>query len=48
MKKGEEDIPVGVLCRIARRFNLELSALLTGEEPRLRSYALTRKGGGFS
>lgn len=47
-EKGEEDIPVGVLYRIARRFNLELSALLTGEEPRLRSYALTRKGRGVS
>ena len=39
---------MGVLYRIARRFNLELSALLTGEEPRLRSYALTRKGRGVS
>lgn len=47
-ERGEEDIPVGVLYRIARKFNLELSALLTGEEPRLRSYAITRKGRGVS
>lgn len=47
-ENGVEDIPVGVLYRIARRFNLELSSLITGEEPRLRSYAITRKGRGIS
>ncbi|HBR34423.1 MAG TPA: transcriptional regulator [Firmicutes bacterium] len=45
---GTDDIPVGVLYKIAQRFNLELSALITGEEPRLRSYSLTRKGRGVS
>ena len=47
-ENGVEDIPVGVLYRIARRFKLELGALLTGEEPRLRRYAITRKGRGIS
>lgn len=43
---GTEDIPVGLLYKIARKFDLELGSLITGEEPRLRSYALTRKGRG--
>ena len=41
---GAVDIPVGVLYQIAHRFNVELTALLTGEEPRLHTYALTRSG----
>ncbi|TCL65265.1 XRE family transcriptional regulator [Hydrogenispora ethanolica] len=45
---GERDIPVSVLMRIAHRFNIELASLITGEEPRLRLYALTRKGKGVS
>lgn len=47
-ESGTVDIPVGVLYRIAQRFNMELSALLTGEEPRLRTYSLTRSGRGVS
>ena len=42
------DIPVGILLQVAQRFDVELSALLTGEEPRLHTYALTRKGLGIS
>jgi len=45
---GETDIPVGVLCKVAQRFGVELSELLTGEQPRLHTYALTRKGRGVS
>lgn len=45
---GEADIPVGVLYQIAQRFGVELTTLLTGEEPRLRTYALTRSGQGVS
>ncbi len=47
-ESGQEDIPVGILHKIARVFNMELSSLITGEEPRLRTYALTRKGKGVS
>ena len=47
-ENGVSDIPVGVLYRIAQRFNIELSALLTGEEPRLHTYSLTRNGRGVS
>lgn len=45
---GTVDIPVGVLMKIAHRFHMELSALLTGEEPRLHTYALTRKDKGVT
>mgnify|MGYP001449222966 CR=1 FL=1 len=47
-ERGVSDIPVGVLYRIAQRFNIELSVLLTGEEPRLHTYSLTRNGRGVS
>jgi mannose-6-phosphate isomerase-like protein (cupin superfamily) len=43
-ESGTEDIPVGVLYQIASHFNIELSSLITGEEPKLHSYCLTRAG----
>ena len=45
---GATDIPVGVLFKIAGKFRVEFTTLITGEEPRLRTYALTRKGKGVS
>lgn len=45
---GRVDIPVGILFKIAHRFNVTLTTLLTGEEPRLQTYALTRKDKGVS
>lgn len=45
---GETDISVSVLYQIANRFNVELSAILTGDNPRLHTYALARKGKGIS
>ncbi len=47
-ENGEIDIPVSILFKIAHRFNVELASLITGEEPRLHTYALTRKGKGIS
>lgn len=47
-ESGQADIPVSILYKIAHRFNVELAALITGEEPRLHTYALTRKGKGIS
>lgn len=46
-ESGNVDIPVSFLYEIANRFNVELSAILTGEDPRLRTYALVRKGRGI-
>lgn len=45
-ESGEEDIPVGVLFQIAQGFDVELTALLTGEDPRLHCYSVTRAGDG--
>lgn len=45
---GAADIPVGILYKLAHYFKMEFSALLTGEEPRLHTYCLTRKGKGVS
>lgn len=47
-ESGEADIPVGVLYELCHRFNVELTALLTGEEPRLHEYCLVRKGRGVT
>jgi quercetin dioxygenase-like cupin family protein len=47
-ENGLADIPVSILYKIAHRFNVELTSLITGEEPRLHTYALTRKGKGVS
>ena len=47
-ESGETDIPVGILFKIAKRFGVELSSLLTGEEPKLRTYAANRNGKGVS
>jgi transcriptional regulator with XRE-family HTH domain len=43
---GDSDIPLGVLYKIANYFHIELSSLLTGEEPRLHIYSIVRKGKG--
>lgn len=48
LETGEQDIPIGVLHRICHHYNVELSALLFGDEPRMTSYFLTRKGHGPS
>ena len=45
-ESGEVDIPVSILMKIASRYNMELTTLLTGESPKMRGYSLTRKGQG--
>ncbi len=45
-ESGEMDIPVSFLYQIAHKFQVDLSSILTGEEPRLRIYCVTRAGRG--
>jgi transcriptional regulator with XRE-family HTH domain len=45
-ESGDADIPVSFLYQIAHKFQVELSSILTGEEPRLHVYAVTRGGRG--
>ncbi len=43
---GTEDIPASFLYRVAGKFGVDLASLLTGEEPRLHVYTVTRAGRG--
>lgn len=45
-ESGTVDIPVSFLYQIAHKFQVELSSILTGEEPRLHVYSVTRGGRG--
>ena len=45
-ESGEEEIPVSFLYMAAKKYGVELSELLTGEEPQQKLYTLTRKGEG--
>jgi transcriptional regulator with XRE-family HTH domain len=46
-ESGAVDIPVGFLSKIARKFGIELAAILTGENPRLHIYCVVRKDKGL-
>ena len=45
---GETDIPISILLKISEKFNVEFTALVTGQEPRLQRYTLVRKGKGLN
>lgn len=42
-ENGELDTPIGLLNQIAHKFNIELTSLITGEDPRLHKYSVVRK-----
>jgi len=43
---GQADIPISVLIACGEKFNVEVGALLTGGDPKLVMYSLTRDGKG--
>ncbi|MDR1371592.1 MAG: cupin domain-containing protein [Dysgonamonadaceae bacterium] len=45
---GETDIPMSFLFDVAQKFNLNTSTLISGEEPRMKAYFVTRAGKGKS
>ncbi|HCS75723.1 MAG TPA: transcriptional regulator [Clostridiales bacterium] len=45
---GSTDIPISILLKVSEKFNVEFTALVTGDEPRLQRYTLVRKGNGLS
>ena len=47
-ESADIDIPVSFLYEVAKKFKVELTALITGEEPRLHSYIVVKKGRGLS
>ena len=48
MESGAKDISVSALQQIARKYDVSLDVLMFGEEPKMSSYFLTRKGAGVS
>jgi mannose-6-phosphate isomerase-like protein (cupin superfamily) len=48
LESGEVDIPVSILHQVALRLGVELTTLLTGQEPKMHTYSVTRAGKGIS
>jgi transcriptional regulator with XRE-family HTH domain len=46
-ESGNVDIPIGFLYKIAQRYDTELSAILSGDNPKLHVYCIARKGKGL-
>ena len=47
-ESGNSDISVSMLQTISRQYGIALDTLMFGEEPKMSSYFLTRKGAGVS
>jgi quercetin dioxygenase-like cupin family protein len=47
-ESGTEDIPASILFEIAHRLQVDMATLLTGEEPRMNIFTVTRGGKGVS
>lgn len=45
---GKKELPIDLVKKISEVYNLDISVLLFGDEPRMSSYFLTRKGRGLS
>jgi transcriptional regulator with XRE-family HTH domain len=46
-ESGTTDIPVGIIFEISEMFNIELSVMLGGDNPKLRIYGVVRNGKGL-
>ncbi|HNW56461.1 MAG TPA: XRE family transcriptional regulator [Bacteroidales bacterium] len=46
-ESGNTDIPVGIVFKISELFNIELSVLLGGDNPKLRIFTVVRSGKGL-
>ncbi|MGB9927792.1 MAG: helix-turn-helix domain-containing protein [Methanosarcina sp.] len=47
-ENGNEDIPASILFEIAHKLHVDMATLLTGEEPRMNIFTVTRNGKGVS
>lgn len=45
-EEGRDSMPIGVLYELADVFRMDVTALLTGESPRMESYTVVRAGEG--
>ncbi|MGP1587725.1 MAG: helix-turn-helix domain-containing protein [Treponemataceae bacterium] len=43
-ESGHSDIPLGILDSMAKKFNFDVSTLISGEEPHNKSYFVTKLG----
>jgi Uncharacterized conserved protein, contains double-stranded beta-helix domain len=48
LESGTVDISVSILHRISHAYRVELTTLMFGDEPKMSSYFVTRKGKGIS
>ena len=48
LESGTVDISVSILHRISQTYGVELTTLMFGDEPKMSSYFVTRKGKGIS
>jgi transcriptional regulator with XRE-family HTH domain len=48
LESGKADISVSILHRIAQAYHVELTTLMFGDEPRMNTYFVTRKGKGVA
>ena len=46
-ESGKSDIPVGIIFKISELFNIELSVMLGGDNPKLHIYGVVRNGKGL-
>lgn len=47
-ENGTEDIPASILFEIAHKLHIDMATLLTGEEPRMNIFTVTRNGKGVN
>ena len=45
---GTVDIPVGILQSMSKKYGIDLGTLISGKEPHMHSYCLTKKDKGLS
>lgn len=46
-ENGETDLPISFLYEVANKLNVDLTTILTGNQPRLNRFSLVRKGEGL-
>ena len=47
-ESGSSDIPMSFICQVAQTFDIETTALISGNDPHSLAYFVTRKGTGAS
>lgn len=47
-ESGNKDLSISVLKKIASTYNIDVNTLMFDDEPKMKSYFLTRKGKGFA